>query len=467
MSRDAHDLRHRCRMPSGLRRAAVAALLAAGGLCSALPAAAMSFAEVVAAARANDAQYRAAGHDLQAAQLGVPIARSALLPSANMTFSRSEVSGSRQFYNSQNQEVKVQVDYASPQSALNLRLPLWNQEARARYDQAQVQAESAASIYRSRGLELIDRTGTTYLQVLLAHDARTLAETQLVALKGQLTRSEQRFKRGEGTRTEQALAQAAMDVARVRLLEAEEAIELSRRNLKRLTGRDTPPLNQLPADFIPTPVVPDRLGEWLELAERNSPTLQARQQQLLAAKFGVKRQQAGHMPRVDLVASISRNENESLTNLGQTSVLKSMGVQVNVPLYSGGGVDASVKQALADQARVEEEVRVEREAMQFELQRNFQLVASGPEKIKAYFEAVESNAVAYKGSVRAQEAGLATTADVLDAQARLYSAQRDLAQARYDYLQARLRLMAFAGQPMEEIVSEVDRHLSVAPAAKQ
>ena len=465
MGRHLHAARRRP-MAAPLRRAAAAAVLALGGLLAAQAAAAMSFAEAVAAARANDAQYRAAGYDLQSAQLGVPIARSALLPNASMSFSRSEVSGSRQFYNSLNQEVKVQVDYASPQSALYLRMPLWNQEARARYDQAQVQAESAASVYRSRGLELIDRTGTTYLQVLLAHDARTLAETQLTAVKGQLTRSEQRFKRGEGTRSEQALAQAAHDVARVRLLEAEEAIELSRRNLKRITGRDTPTLNQLPADFIPTAVLPASLGEWLELAERNSPTLQARQQALLAAKFAVKRQQAGHAPRVDLVASISRNENESLTNLGQTSVLKSLGVQVNVPLYSGGGVDASVKQAVADQARVEEEVRVEREGMQFEVQRNFQLVSSGPEKIKAYAEAVESNALAYRGAVRSQEAGFATTADVLDAQARLYAAQRDLAQARYDYLQARFRLMAFAGQPMEEIVAEVDRHLSVAPATK-
>lgn len=462
----ARTLRAPAGLRHGLRHRVTAACLAAAGLTLAIPVHAMSFAEVYAAARSNDAQYRAAGYDLQSAQLGVPLARSALLPSAGINISRSEVSGSRQFYNSLNQEVKVQLQYASPQSSLQLRMPLWNQEARARFDQAQVQAEMAQSIYRSRGLELIDRAGTTYLQVLLAVDAHGLAEQQLVAVKAQLERAEQRFKRGEGTRTEQAMAQAAVDVAKVRLLEAGDELELARRNLKRLTGRDTPMLNQLAPDFMPGDVLPSRLGEWIELAERNSPTLQARQQELMAARLGVKRQQAGHMPRVDLVASIARNENESLNNLGQTSVLKTFGVQVNVPLYNGGGVEAGVKQAMAEQARVEESVRLEREGTQLEVQRNYQVVATGPEKIKAYRRAVESSEVAYRGAVRSQEAGLATTADVLDAQARLYSAQRDLAQTRYDYLQGRMRLMAFAGLPIDEVVSEIDRHLPTRVAAK-
>lgn len=449
-----------------LRRAALAAGLVACGWLAALPSQAMSFAEVFAAARANDAQYRAQGYDLQAAQLGVPIARSALLPSANITLNRSEVTGSRQFYNAQNQEVKVQLQYASPQSALQVRMPLWNQEARARFEQAQVQVDAATQVYRSRGLELIDRVGTTYLQVLLAIDERTLALKQQEAVQAQLLRAEQRYKRGEGTRTEQALAQAAVDVAKVRVLETQDELLIAQRGLQRLIGRDAPELNLLAEDFLPGELLPNRLGEWLELAERNNPSLQARQQSLLAAKLGVKRQQAGHMPRVDLVASIARNENESLNNLGQTSVLKTVGVQVNVPLYSGGGVDASVRQALADQARVEEEVRVEREGMQLEVQRNFQLASTGGERIRAQRRAVESTELAYRGTLRAQEAGLSTTADALDAQARLYAAQRDLAKSRYDYLQARLRLMAFAGLPIDELVGDIDRQLPLQVAAK-
>jgi len=435
-----------------------------GGLL-ATPAQAMSFAEVFAAARAHDAQYRAAGYDLQSAQLGVPIARSALLPSVGLTASRSDVTGTRSFYNSANQEAQVQLAYSSPQTALSLRMPLFNKEAKARYDQSKVQAEAAESVYRSRGLELMDRVGTAYLQVLLASDARVLADSQLVAVQGQLSRAEQRFKRGEGTRTEQAMAQAAVDLAKVKVIEADDGIELARRTLKRLTGNDTPLLNRTAPDFMPTEIAPNRLGDWLELAERNSPTIQARQQNLMAARLNVDRQRAGHYPRVDLVASIARSENETLNNLGQTSVLKSLGVQVNVPIYNGGGIDASVKQALSDQARIDEEIKVEREAVQIEVQRNFQSVSTGIGKVDAYRRAVESSEVAYRGAVRAQEAGLGTVADALDAQARLYSAQRDLAQTRYDYLLARMRLLAMAGTAVDDVMVDIDRHLPVPPAA--
>jgi hypothetical protein len=85
--------------------------------------------------------------------------------------------------------------------------------------------------------------------------------------------------------------------------------------------------------------------------------------------------------------------------------------------------------------------------------------ADADAKLQAYQRAVDSSEVAYRGAVRTQEAGLATTADVLDARARLYGAQRDLSQARYDYLLSRLRLLASAGSAVDEVVTDIDRQL--------
>ena len=65
-------------------------------------------------------------------------------------------------------------------------------------------------------------------------------------------------------------------------------------------------------------------------------------------------------------------------------------MQLNVPLFSGGGVQASVRQSLADQARVEEELRVERETLQIEVQRQFVAVRNGQAKSEAYSRAVAS-----------------------------------------------------------------------------
>lgn len=446
-----------------LKRAAIAVLALAGALIAGTSHA-MSFAEAYAAARNSDPNFRSAGFELESQRQAVPIARSNLLPQVNVNVSRADVSGSRSFYNGGNQEVRTQLDYSSPQSSLQARMALFNREASKRYEQAQAQVDVAESVYRSRALELIDRLGTAYMQVLLADENKVLADAQLVAAQAQLTRAEQRFKRGEGTRTEQALAQAQADVSRVRVIEAADAREVARRGLKRLIGRDVPPLNQPAADFMPGPLEPGGLFEWIEIAVRNSATVRAREQSVMVARLNIERQSAAHYPRLDLVASISRNENDSVNNLGQTNILKSLGMQLSVPIYSGGGIDASVKQAVAERQRAEEDLRAERETVELEVQRNFQNVVNGAERVQAYKRAAESSEVAYRGAVRAQEAGLGTTADVLDALSRQYLAQRDLAQSRYEYLLSRLRLQSLSGLPIDEVVSDSDRLLNRTPA---
>jgi protease secretion system outer membrane protein len=312
---------------------------------------------------------------------------------------------------------------------------------------------------------LIDRLAAAYLQVLLSEEGQRLAAAQVEALIVQTRQADKRFKSGEGTRVDVAQTQAALDVAKVRSLEAADALDLARRQLRRITGLPSQALKRAPTDLTPDVKPLESLVDWLQLALRQSPTLQAREQALVAARMNVSRNFAGHLPRVDLVASVSRSQSETLNTLNQTSTLKSLGVQLNVPIYSGGGVDAGVKQAMADQARVEEEIRSERENIEVEVQRHFMAVSNGGTKIAAYRQAVESSELALLGTRRVLDQGLGTNNDVADAQARLYGAQRDLAQARIEYLQSRLRLMLQAGMPMTEVVAELDRSLTAASSA--
>lgn len=438
--------------------AAVALLMIAGG------ARAMSFAEAYQAALRNDATYQAAGHELRSAQYNVPIARSTLLPTVSFSAANSDVTGSRRFPNSLNQDVRVHLDYSTPQGSLAMRVPIFNYEAISRYRQAQAQSDTAESVFRTKGLDLIDRLGSAYLQVLLAEEGRQLAQTQVDSVTVQATQARERFQRGEGTRVDVAQAQSNLDVARTRVFEADELLDLSRRQLKRITGLNETQVARVPTDYLPAPLPQEGLADWLSLALRQNPSLQAREQALTAAKMAVQRNLAGHLPRLDLVASLSQSQNESISSLNQTSTLRSVGVQLSVPLYNGGGVDANVKQARADQSKAEEEIRIEREGIEIEVQRFYSVVANGAAKIGAFRQAAESAELVLKGSRRAMEAGLATNNDVADAQARYFSAQRDLAQARIEYLQSRLRLMLQAGVPMQDVVSDLDRALVAPPS---
>ena len=203
------------------------------------------------------------------------------------------------------------------------------------------------------------------------------------------------------------------------------------------------------------------LDEWLAQAEAHSPELRQLQARLESARLDVEKARAGHLPTLDAVAQWSRSDSESVTSPSTRYLNRTVGVQLNVPLYSGGGVSASVKQAVAEQQRAEEDLRNERENVEVQVQKNYLLVANGAARVQAYRRAAESSQVAYNGAVRAQEAGMGTTADVLDAQTRLFAARRDLAFARYDYLAARLRLKANAGLPLDEVTSDIDRLLPV------
>lgn len=422
---------------------------------------AMSFADAVNAARNFDPTFRAAGYELDAVRLGVPIARSSLLPQVALSASNQEVVGSRTFPNGLNQEVTTRVDYSAPQAALQARLSIFNYEAWARLRQAEAQSEGAEATYRARGLELVDRVATAYLLALIGRTQRALAETEMKSVQAQLDRARQRFARGEGTRTEEAQAVAALELARYRMIEASDQLELALVRLRRVTGQEPTTMFEAPADFTPAPLQPVGIQEWIDIALAQNPQLEARRRAIEAARQGVERNRAGHLPRLDLVGSLAKSKNDSLANLNQSSTLKSVGVQLQVPIFSGFGVDASVKQAEAERKRAEQDLHADREQIELEVQRLYVAASSGITRVDALRRSVAASETALEGTTRALEAGLATSADVLDAQTKLFAANRDLIQARYEYVASRMRLLAQVGTPLPQLVADIDSLLTV------
>lgn len=417
---------------------------------------AVTFGEAFEAALANDAKLQAARFERESNQQGVPIARANLLPSVNLSVSQSRVQGVREFPNSQNQQVRQDLDYKAPQRSLSLRMPLFNYEAISRYRQSLAQYDQADEVFKLRGNDLLDRLGTAYLQRLLAEENVRLSKAQVAAVEAQRERARRLMEKGEATRIEVAEGDAALDVAKVQLIEAYDQVILARRDLLRITGTDAPVLNDVAPDYLPTPMGTAQLSDWQELAAQRSPAIKSRELAVEAARLGIHRTRAGHLPRLDLVASATRSRNESLSTLSQESRLHSLGLQLNVPLYSGGGVSASVRQAAAEMARVEAELDAERQTVALEVQKQYQTVTNGAARVEAYRKALASSEVALEGSEKSMIAGYRTNADVLEAQSKVFAARRDLARAKYDYLVARMRLQIQAGATLAEVVGDID-----------
>lgn len=441
-------------MPARTRSRAVALYIAAQ---AAVPASALTPSEAWREALGHDAQYRAARHELEAARQDVQVARATLLPSVTFSAGTSKVAGRREFANSLSQEVDVPLDYQSPQASLQVRAPLFNYDSLSRTRQAYASAEAAEQTFLARQVDLSMRLVAAYLQVAAASDDQDMTAWEVQALQGQLERQRARFQQGEGTLIEIARTESALDGARVRAIDAGQALAVALRALRRMTGADAGTLSRPGSEFTPTPLLQVRLQDWFDRALQHNPILKFRSLAIVAALRVVDRAKAGHMPRMDFVASVSQSRNESPTNVNQTTQLRSLGVQLSVPIYSGGGVEAAVRQALAERDRAEENLRADRETVLLDVERYFRAVSGAPQRLQAYQRALQASRTELQGAMRSHELGLGTVAEVLDARTRVTAAQRDLAQARLSYLDNRTKLLLACGEAPDTVLDDLSR----------
>ena len=101
----------------------------------------------------------------------------------------------------------------------------------------------------------------------------------------------------------------------------------------------------------------------------------------------------------------------------------SVGVQVNIPIYAGGGVDASVRRAAAELARAQARLEDDLQSLQLDIERQFRTMESGSARLAALDDAVASSELALHGARRGQSAGVFSSADVLDALRRHHAAR--------------------------------------------
>jgi outer membrane protein len=163
---------------------------------------------------------------------------------------------------------------------------------------------------------------------------------------------------------------------------------------------------------------------------------------------------------VDLVASYAKsNANGGNFGVGSEVTGKSVGVQLNMPLYQGGAVNSRGREAEANRERAKEELENARRTVATQTRQAYLGVVSGIAQVKALQQALTSSESVLEASKLGQEVGVRTNLDVLNAQQQLYATRRDLYQAEYNYLVSQLRLKAASGSLGEEDLARVNRAL--------
>jgi outer membrane protein len=330
---------------------------------------------------------------------------------------------------------------------VDARQPIFRQQNLIQIDQATTQVSIADKQLNVAQQALMLRTTQAYFDVLMAQDRIDLIVAQKTAIAGQLAQAQANFDLGSATITDANEAQARYDLVVAQEIAALNEFEIAKHAVQAITG-------QLPQRLanVKLQLKANEMGlsmaTWQELALLNNLNIQIQQDTAKLAEQEIARNQAGHLPTLDAVASYTNSyANGTISRFGAGNELQvgSIGLQLQIPLYEGGAVSSRVRQAQLNKQRAQDDLTAVRRQTELDTQRAYLNLSSSIAQLKALDQAVISSQSQLDATQLGYQVGVRTSVDVLNAQQQFFSAKRDVAQARYNYLINIIRLKAAAG----------------------
>jgi len=205
------------------------------------------------------------------------------------------------------------------------------------------------------------------------------------------------------------------------------------------------------------------MTDWQQIALLNNLNIQIQQDALKLSEQDVDRAEAGHLPTLDAVASVSdsyANGSPSVFSAGNELRGASIGLELQIPLYAGGAITSKARQAVLNKQKAQDDVEIARRQVDFDTQSAFLNLSSSIAQVKALEQALISSQSQLDSTKLGYEVGVRTSVDVLNAQQQFYSAKRDLLQARYNYLVNIIRLKTASGLVSEADLQDINQQLA-------
>ena len=417
--------------------------------------------EVFHLAQSNDPIFAAAQAAQQAGREKLPQGRALMLPAISFAANSTMNTVSTQFAGPVPPIFQSGTNrYNSNGYGVTLVQPLLRQQNRLAYSEAQLQVVQSDAQFKIAGQDLLLRSAQVYFDVLLARDNVQLSEAQKTANLEQLALAKRSFEIGSATITDTNEAQARHDLTYAQQVAAQNNLEVRLGALQQL-------INVLPDELKPlgkklnlNPPLPAGMEKWQALAQLHSPQLVIAQTADELAAKEVARNRSANYPTVDLVANyINSNAAGSMYGVGVDNVNKSIGVQLNIPIYQGGALNSKWREAEHNRERARQELENARRSVTQQIRQAYLGVVNGIAQVSALQQALVSSESVLESSKLGQEVGVRTNLDVLNAQQQLYSTRRDLYQAEYNYLLSQLHLKAAAGTLEEADLAGVNQAL--------
>ena len=402
-----------------------------------------------------DAQFAAARASLDAGREKLPQGRSGLLPTigatANTTWNEVETTPRT------TPSTTVEREYNSHGWTATLTQPLFRWQNWAAYKQGEYAVAVAEAQFASARQDLMVRVAQAYFDVLLAEETMATAAAQKTAITQQLESAKRNFEVGTSTITDTHEAQARYDLAVATEIAAQNDLTVKRQALQTLIGKDPEMLKALrPGAQIGRPQ-PDDILKWADTAESGNLSVAQAQAAYEIADQEVAKQRAGHLPTLDAVATYGKSAaGYSSAGYGYDSKAKTIGLQLTVPIFSGGATASRDREAVALREKAIADLDNARRQAVLVARQAYLGVTSGLSQVKAYEAAVASSQSALDSNKVGYDVGVRINIDVLNAQSQLFDTRQKLAKARFDTLVAQLRLKQAAGNLSEDDLAAIN-----------
>lgn len=420
--------------------------------------------EVYAEALKNNAQFQARLAEFEMVAQGERVTHGRLLPQVGLKlgydYIHEDIEGD--YFGFPN--VSSEADFGRALFGVGLTQALYRPDLWIEQDQSELRRTQGRFQLDAHEDSLLINVATAYFSVLGARDAERFSRAELAAVQRQLDQVRGRYDAGLATEADYQAAKAQQSLVAADLAEAQSRVEMAYAVLDTASGKVFRNLKVLPEGMVLSRPDPANVADWIERAKLQNLNVLAARSALELAKKDHEKARKLRWPKVNAAASAYYLDAGGGVTGEREEVEERVGVQVDMPLYSGGSVSAGIALAEAEVTRAQALLDAATAAAGREAQIAYLDAAAGIARVPALKDGVEAARSAESAVAAGFEAGTRTTGEVLESVEKRYEAERDYAAARYKFMIDSLRLKQAAGNLANADLSRFDRLLRPANA---
>jgi len=422
-----------------------------------------SILEIYEEALENDPTFKAAEYSYLSDKQIVVQGRAALFPSITLSGSTN--------WNEYYQNDELQQEYNSFSKSARLSQPLFRLDSWFNFKRSKALTNAAEADFAYQQQSLLIRTADLYFGVLRAIDNLNASISEEKAIKKQLDQAQQRYEVGLSAITGVQEAQLAYDLSKAARISNEGNLFSAREALNALIGREIFSIDELGNNLEVSLPYPNSKEQWVETAIENNYELKSSYLRKDAAKSNARSAASNHLPKIDIIGSGSESETNQFNYEGfevngqgipvpSVTGRRNYSLQMSIPIFQGGAVSSRRKQAYSQYNQADENTIFTKRRIIQEVRSQFSNVVTLVANVNAQEQAVISASSALEATQVGYKVGTRNIVDLLQAEKNLYSAEKNLANAKYDYILANLRLSLAAGTISPNDIVQINKLLN-------